>query len=264
MIPREDILGIGISAINMDTAVGTIARWIEMADRQYICVTGVHGVMESRRSDAIRDAHNAAGMVTPDGMPLVWLLRCAGFSHVTRVCGPELIPAVFAAPQLRKARHFFYGTTERTLRSLERALRTRFPHAQIVGSIAPPFRQLSEIEDERYIREINNASPDIVWVGLSTPKQELWMSEHRDRLGASVLIGVGAAFDIHAGNMRQAPRFLRRCGLEWGFRLCTEPRRLWRRYLRNNPRFIYEIVANKVWLGRNRINDKDIVSGRGA
>ncbi len=250
MISRSDILGVQVSAIDMAMATATISSWIAQAKRKYVCVTGVHGIMESARCEELRSIHNAAGMVTPDGMPLVWLLRWAGLRHVDRVYGPDLMLAAFGAEELRKARHFFYGTTEETLAALCARLRQRFPTVRIVGGIAPPFRPLSTAEDSAHVAEINAAGADIVWVGLSTPKQERWMAAHRDRLSAAVLIGVGAAFDMHAGIVPQAPRVLQRSGLEWAFRLCTDPRRLWRRYAVNVPSFIIHILAQKLGLMR--------------
>jgi N-acetylglucosaminyldiphosphoundecaprenol N-acetyl-beta-D-mannosaminyltransferase len=247
---RSDILGVHVSAIDMGTAIETIASWIAQASKKYVCVTGVHGIMESTRCEELRRIHNAAGMVTPDGMPLVWLLKWAGLRHVERVYGPDLMLAAFGAYELRTARHFFYGTTEQTLAALSSRLRQRFPNARIVGAIAPPFRPLSTSEDEAHIAEINAACPDIVWIGLSTPEQERWMASHRDRLNAVVLIGTGAAFDIHAGIVPQAPRYLQRSGLEWAFRLCTDPRRLWRRYAVNVPLFIVHVLAQKLGLRR--------------
>lgn len=250
MAPRENILGIGVSAINMDDAVEIISNWIDKAERQYVCVTGVHGIMESRRSERIRQIHNAAGLVTPDGMPLVWLLKSAGFEQVSRVYGPDLMLAVFSAGEARGYRHVFYGATETTLALLQESFRRRFPRAHIVDSIAPAFRPLSPAEDEAHVARINQVSPDIVWIGLGTPKQEQWMADHRGSLTASVLIGVGAAFDMHAGVVPQAPPFVQKIGLEWAFRLYTEPRRLWRRYLRNNPQFIADVFAQKTGLRR--------------
>jgi N-acetylglucosaminyldiphosphoundecaprenol N-acetyl-beta-D-mannosaminyltransferase len=250
MISHSDILGVQVSAIDMGMAIETISSWIALASRKYVCVTSVHGIMESTRSEELRRILNAAGMVTPDGMPLVWLLKWAGLRHVDRVYGPDLMLAAFGADELRNACHFFYGTTEQTLAALSSRLRQRFPTAGIVGAIAPPFRPLSTAEDEAYIAEINAAGPDIVWIGLSTPKQERWMAAHRDRLNAAVLLGVGAAFDIHAGIVPQAPRYLQRSGLEWAFRLCTDPRRLWRRYAVNVPLFIIYVLAQKLGLRR--------------
>ena len=235
---RANVLGVGVSAVNMDTAQQTIFDWIDRGERHYVCVTGVHGVMESQRSTELRHIHNAAGMVTPDGMPLAWLLKLAGFRDSDRVCGPELMPKVFVAGQSRGDRHFLYGGSPRALALLRERLLAIAPQAQIVGTHSPPFRPLTPEEDAEVVAMINDSKADIVWVGLSTPKQEYWMAKHRDLLDASVLMGVGAAFDIHAGTVKRAPAFLRRTGFEWTYRLMLEPRRLWRRYLSSNPRFV--------------------------
>ena len=250
MLGRENVLGIGVSLVNMDRAVQAIGEWIDRRDRQYVCVTGVHGVMECQRSSNLRRIHNAAGMVTPDGMPLAWLLRLAGHTGTDRVCGPELMPAVFTASQARGDRHFLYGATQATLDRLKARLLDHAPEALIVGCYAPPFRSLTEAEDAAIVELINAAAPDIVWVGLSTPKQEYWMARHRDQLAAPVLIGVGAAFDIHAGIIQRAPPALRRSGFEWTYRLMKEPARLWRRYLWNNPRFVALVALQKAGLYR--------------
>jgi len=222
----------------METAQKTIFEWIDRRDRQYICVTGVHGVMESQKSPELLRIHNNSGMVTPDGMPLAWLLKFAGFRDSDRVCGPELMPNVFMNSQSRGDRHFLYGASPETLTALRARMLELAPDAQIVGMHSPPFRPLTAREDADIVAEINASGADIVWVGLSTPKQERWMDEHRALLTAPVLIGVGAAFDIHAGKVQRAPSFLRRTGFEWTYRLVLEPRRLWRRYLSSNPRFV--------------------------
>src|SRR5690606_5511415 len=194
--------------------------------------------------------HNAAGLVTPDGTPMVWLLWASGHRAAERVYGPDLMLAVLEMSVMRGYRHFFYGSSETTLTRLETSLRARFPGLVIAGSHSPPFRPLTAREDDAVVEMINAARPDIVWVGLSTPKQERWMADHRDRLEAPVLVGVGAAFDLHAGIVRQAPRFVQRSGVEWLFRLAMEPRRLWRRYLRNNPAFVLCISGQKLGLKR--------------
>ncbi len=249
-IERVNILGVGVSAINMDQAVRTIAAWLRAGEPSYVCVTGVHGIMESHRDAAIRDIHNRAGLVTPDGMPLVWLLKAAGHRHADRVYGPDLMLEVFG--RCADARHFLYGSSAGTLARLRRNLGQAFPQARIVGAHAPPFRLLTPEEDAEVVDRINRSGADIVWVGLSTPKQERWMAAHRARLRAAVLIGVGAAFDFHAGRVRQAPRVMQRAGLEWLFRLAMEPRRLWKRYLRNNPAFVWRVLAQQVGLRRYR------------
>ena len=250
MIQRINVLGVGVSAINMAMAISTVDNWIEKRSRRYICVTDVHGIMQSVRNQAFRRIHNAAGLVTPDGMPLVWLLKLAGHRNADRVYGPDLMLDLFRHAERRGYRHFLYGSSNQTLERLRATLARRFPGASIVGWISPPFRPLSEDEDRAIISSINDSGADIVWIGLGTPKQERWMAEHRDALAAPVLIGVGAAFDFHAGMIRQAPRLLQRSGLEWLFRICMEPRRLWRRYLTNVPSFILRILAQKIGLHR--------------
>ncbi|WP_448208391.1 WecB/TagA/CpsF family glycosyltransferase [Azospirillum sp. sgz302134] len=242
-IKRLNVLGVGVSAIDLDMAVERIDRWIADGERQYVCVTGVHGVMESQRDPRILGIHNAAGLVTPDGMPLVWLLRLGGHRHADRVYGPDLMEAVFDAARGRAHRHFLYGASEGTLARLRANLERRHPGCRIVGSHAPPFRPLTPREDAEVISAINASGADIVWVGLSTPKQERWMAEHRAKLDAPVLIGVGAAFDFHAGLKRQAPRLVQRSGFEWLFRLVSEPRRLWKRYAVNNPAFVLRVFG---------------------
>lgn len=241
-----DVLGVRVDRLNLGSATAAIADAVASRRCGYVCVTGVHGVMESRRDPRCREIHNGATLVTPDGMPLVWLLKLAGYSDADRVYGPDLMLAAFADGLARGHRHFLYGATERTLDRLQANLRRRFPGARIVGSHAPPFRPPTPEESAAVAEAINASGADIVWVGLSTPKQEFWMAANRPRLDAPLLVGVGAAFDFHAGLKPQAPRILQRSGLEWAFRLGCEPRRLWRRYLTNNPRFVAALAAQFV------------------
>ncbi len=247
---RVNILGVGVSAINMSQALQTIDRWIETRSRNYVCVTGVHGVMESHRDPEIRRIHNQAGMVTPDGMPLVWLSRLMGSRNVNRVYGPDLMLLLCEHSVSRGYRHYLYGGNEGVPEELANRLQIRFPGLQIVGNYSPPFRPLTSREDRKVVDMINHAEPDIVWVGLSTPKQERWMAEHSGRLSAPVLIGVGAAFDFHTGRIRQAPKWMQKNGLEWLFRTMMEPRRLWRRYMSNNPGFIALVLLQLLGLRR--------------
>lgn len=239
---RVNVLGVGVSATTMARAVATIEHWISQRTPHYVCVTGVHGVMESQRDPTLRRIHNAAGLVTPDGMPLVWVSHCRGHHYVERVYGPDLMLAVCAHSVAPHYRHYLYGGAEGVPELLSNRLQQRFPGIQIVGTHSPPFRPLTPTEDAALVQRINATQPDIVWVGLSTPKQERWMAAHVGRLTAPVLIGVGAAFDFHAGLKPQAPRWMQRNGLEWLFRLATEPRRLWRRYLINNPLFVVLVI----------------------
>jgi N-acetylglucosaminyldiphosphoundecaprenol N-acetyl-beta-D-mannosaminyltransferase len=254
-VQRANILGVGVSAVNMAQALDTIEGWIATGERHYVCVTGVHGVMESQADPELLRIHNEAGLVTPDGMPLVALSRRLGFRHVDRVYGPDLMLAACERSPWRGYRHFLYGGAPEVVERLSARLRERFPGLRIVGTHSPPFRDLTAEEDHAVVRMINASRADIVWVGLSTPKQERWMASHRDRLLPPVLVGVGAAFDFHAGAKRQAPRWMQRRGLEWFFRLMTEPRRLWKRYLTNNPRFVGLVLAQALGLRRYSIED---------
>jgi N-acetylglucosaminyldiphosphoundecaprenol N-acetyl-beta-D-mannosaminyltransferase len=248
VIPRVDVLGVGVSAINLPLAIDTIGAWISGGDREYVCVTGVHGVMESQRDPALRDIHNQSGMTTPDGMPLVWCGRFAGMDHMERVYGPDLMLEVCRASTSQGWRHFFYGAGPGVAPRLADRLSERFPGLEVVGFHTPPYRELTEDEAAETIEMINQSGADVVWIGLSTPKQERWMARFRPHLRTPVLIGVGAAFDIHAGNLRQAPRWMQRMGLEWFFRLAMEPGRLWRRYLRIVPSFITRILRERPML----------------
>ncbi len=241
-VGRVDVLGVPVSAVDMEGAVAEVTRWIESGERHYVCVTGVHGVMESQRDPELKRIHAAAGLVTPDGMPMVWCAHRAGASHVERVYGPDLMLAVLDKAARHGWRSYFYGGAEGVPEKLAARLVKRFPGLQVVGTYSPPFRPLTDEEAGAVVARIEEARPDLVWVGLSTPKQERWMAAFRDRLSAPALFGVGAAFDIHAGLLPQAPRWMQRSGLEWLYRLYREPRRLWRRYLRNNPAFVAAIL----------------------
>ncbi len=242
-IPRVNVLGVGISAINMAQALQTIKEWVSNSKQHFICVRDVHGVVECQRDETLRRIHSAAGLVTPDGMPLVWLCYLKGFRGVERVYGPDLMLAVCNDSTTRRFRHFLYGGTPMAIERLNQNLQQRFPTINIVGTYSPPFRPLSPEEDTQVVQLINATNPQIIWIGLSTPKQEYWMANHLGRLTAPVMIGVGAAFDFNASKKKQAPRWMQRSGLEWLFRLGSEPRRLWRRYLIDNPLFVLLVLA---------------------
>jgi len=248
--PTHNVLGVGISPINMSQALDRIDAWIGARDRQYVCVCNVHSVMECRRSLQVRRVFNRAGMVTPDGVPLVWLLRMAGYAHATRVYGPDLMLAAMEHSLTTGHRHYLHGGVSGVADELAAVMRRRFPGVAIVGASTPAFGTAEELCTGEIADIINGTQPDIVWVGMSTPKQDLWMSCMRPRLGAPVIIGVGAAFDFHTGRVAQAPRWMMRSGLEWLFRLKQEPRRLWRRYLIDNPWFLFEIGRQKLGLKR--------------
>lgn len=243
-IGRVDVLGVGISRIDLAAAVEEIGRWIEEGEQHYVCVTGVHGVMESQDDAELLRIHNESGLTTPDGMPMVWASHRAGALDVRRVYGPDLMIAMAERAAERGWTSYLYGASLGVADLLAERLRERVPGFRVVGTHCPPFRELTTNEDDAIVRRINEANPDLLWIGLSTPKQERWMASHLGRVRASAMLGVGAAFDIHAGVLPQAPTVLQRAGLEWAYRLYREPRRLWRRYLRNNPRFVASILAN--------------------
>ena len=241
-IPRVDVLGVRISAVNPGMALDEIERWIAAGERHYVCVTGVHGVMESQGDSELREIHNHSGLTTPDGMPMVWAGRRAGAHWMGRVYGPELMLLLCERAAARGWTSYFYGGKDGIPERLAERLTARFPGLRVVGTESPPFRPLTAEEDDAVVARINAAAPDLLWIGLSTPKQERWMAAHAGRINAPVTLGVGAAFDIHAGVLRQAPPWIRRNGLEWLYRLYREPRRLARRYLSNNPRFVLAIA----------------------
>ena len=243
-IPRVEILGVGISAIDMRMAVTEIGRWIETGQPHYACITGVHGVMESQRDPELRSIHNQSGLTTPDGMPMVWCARRAGAKWTDRVSGPDLMLEVADVAAREGWTSFFYGGKEGVADLLASKLADRFPGFRTVGTFCPPFRDLTAEESAEVRDRINDAAPQILWVGLSTPKQERWMAANVPLLVTPATLGVGAAFDLNAGLVKRAPYWMQRSGLEWLFRLGTEPRRLWRRYLRNNPEFLMRLMLN--------------------
>jgi N-acetylglucosaminyldiphosphoundecaprenol N-acetyl-beta-D-mannosaminyltransferase len=251
---RIPVLGVSISAVNMSLALETVVDTLERRERGYVCVTGVHGVMESQQDPALKDIHNQALLCTPDGMPMVWLGKLAGQKQMARVYGPDLMLELCRLSVGRGYRHFLYGGNNGVAAELARKLETRFPGLQVVGTYEPPFRPLNPTEAQSLIERVSACRPDIFWVGLSTPKQEKFMAEFLPKLPVRLMLGVGAAFDFHAGRVPQAPPWMQRAGLEWFYRLCREPRRLWRRYLRNNPLFVYYLVLQ--WLGAKRFRSQ--------
>jgi N-acetylglucosaminyldiphosphoundecaprenol N-acetyl-beta-D-mannosaminyltransferase len=236
------LLGVRVDAIQIPNAVRYIIEWTRKRHGcRYVAVTGMHGVMEAQHDPEFRQILNSAGLVVPDGMPLVWMARLRGHHLERRVYGPELMLAVFESAARSRLRHFLYGGAPGIPERLAETLHKRFPGTVIAGTYSPPYRALTPGEDSQITQLINRAQPDIVWVGLSTPKQERWMHRYRHLLEAPVLIGVGAAFDINAGVKSQAPAYMREHGLEWIFRLAQEPRRLWRRYLIYGSEFLFYV-----------------------
>ena len=243
------VLGVRVDAVQIPEVIGTMEGWIAArGPARYIAVTGMHGICEARRSPAFREVLSTADLVVPDGMPLVWIGKLRGHPLRRRVYGPELMLEFCSRTSGRGYRHYFYGAAPGVAARLAETLRRRWPGLQVAGTFSPPFRALAPDEKTEVVARINAASPDVLWVGLGAPKQERWMRDNRAVLRVPVLVGVGAAFDLISGRVRQAPPWLREHGLEWSWRLAVEPCRLWRRYLLNGPQFAWNVILEMAGL----------------
>jgi N-acetylglucosaminyldiphosphoundecaprenol N-acetyl-beta-D-mannosaminyltransferase len=237
-MPAHPVLGIPLALTTYDGAITWMDAAIEAGHRGYICVAATHTVMACHEDPELRAAVLGGDFTVPDGQPLVWALNALGHRLPDRVYGPTLMDRACAHAAEKGLRFYLYGgRNQGALVELTRRLRLRHPGLKIVGGHVPPFRPLTAEEEDAVVADIHGAKPDVVWVGIGVPKQEKWMAAMRHRLDVPVLVGVGAAFDFHAGLIPQAPDWMQRCGLEWLFRLTQEPARLWKRYLRYNPRF---------------------------
>ena len=245
-LPTLNVLGTSVAAVNPEAAVQLITGWLseEMTGR-YVSVVDVHCIMQSYRRPDVRRAYNSADACVPDGMPLTWVGRSRGKRSMSRVYGPDLMLALLRDASRSGWSNFFLGGAEGVADDLKKNMEHRFPGLRVVGTYTPPFRPFTFEEKEALITMINELHPDLLWVGLGAPKQDLFMAEFHSLLNCKVMIGVGAAFDFHTGRVRQAPRWMMRVGLEWLFRLCMEPRRLAPRYLRNNPAFVWHIFLQQ-------------------
>ena len=243
---RENILGVEVSAIHMQQAIQQIIAWVEQHVSAYVCVTPAHAVMDCVANPEIKRIYNQSGMTTPDGMAIVWLLKLAGHKQVSRVYGPDLLQTLCGKSIAKPLRHYFLGGAPGVAAEMVKRLKENNPALQVAGIDAPPFRELSPAEEEQMIDKIQQSAPDILWVGLGSPRQEQWMAAQTSRMNM-VMIGVGAAFDFLSGNKPQAPRWVRRMGMEWFYRLLSEPGRLWRRYIQY-PRFVWLVLLQKLGL----------------
>ncbi len=246
-IPRANVLGVGINAVNMESALREVNAALDQPGTVgYVTVTGVHGVMESQDDSKLKVIHNRSFLSIPDGIPMVWMGRWQGHDHMRQVCGPEFMPAMLAHGISQQRRHFFWGGGDGVVKTLSKKLLERHPGLQIAGTVTPPFRPLTEEEELQLLEQILTSKPHCFWVGLSTPKQERFMAGFLEKYAEQfaaldhgiLFFGVGAAFDFQAGLVPEAPPWLRGSGFEWFYRLLTNPRRLAMRYLRSNPRFI--------------------------
>lgn len=239
--PRFNVLGTGVSALTLAEACRQVVAARGQTRLGYICCATAYNVNLARSDGDLRAAYNRSFLTTPDGMPLVWLAREKGFA-VTRVYGPDLLAAVCEVGRATGLRHYFYGGADGVADALRAKLTARFPGLEVVGTHTPPFRSLTPAELAALRADVAAKRPDIIWVGLSSPKQEKFMAAHAASLDAALLIGVGAAFDFLSGRVPQAPRWMQRSGLEWLHRLATDPVRLWRRYLIHNPMFVFRTL----------------------
>jgi N-acetylglucosaminyldiphosphoundecaprenol N-acetyl-beta-D-mannosaminyltransferase len=237
--PRVNILGVGISVLTMESALQKIEALLDRGEHDYICVTGAQGIIEAQADESFRSILNSSFLTTPDGVPMVWLGHFHGFHQMGRVYGPHLMLGLCKNSVAKGYRHFLYGGKPGVAEELRSELIRRFPGLNIVGTYTPPFRPLNREEEAELLFQIRASQPHVLWCGLGAPKQERFIAAYRERLPVQLMIGVGAAFDLLSGNTREAPEWMMRSGLTSIFRICQEPRRLWRRYLFNNPRFIW-------------------------
>ncbi len=249
--PRCNVLGVGVHAVNMHAAVETIAAALERGQKGYVCVSPVHPIVEAWRDETFRSILNQSLLTTPDGMPLVWAGRMQGFREMERVYGPDLMLAVCGLSVGKGWTHFLYGgADDGVLEALKTFLAGKFPGIRIVGTYRPPFRPLTEEEDKRLVSLVARLRPDFFWVGVGCPKQERFMAEYLPKLDTKIMLGVGAAFDIHTGRTKDAPAWIKKIGMQWFHRLCHEPGRLWTRYAYTVPAFLILITLQLLRLKR--------------
>jgi N-acetylglucosaminyldiphosphoundecaprenol N-acetyl-beta-D-mannosaminyltransferase len=242
---RISILSVPVHLVTMNQAVSVIVQRALTGEAQFVCMRDVHGIMLAQKDPSFLAVHRAAGLVLPDGMPLVWTARARGHRDIERVPGTDLMDALCAASVPLQLRHYFYGGKPGTAEALSTTMAARYKGLIVAGTSTPPFGDIPADEERAFVDAINAARPHIVWVGLSTPLQEHWMHAHVREIRGATLIGVGAAFDFQTGAVKRAPLWMQRNGLEWLHRLISEPRRLWRRYLVMAPHFLFLLAKQR-------------------
>jgi N-acetylglucosaminyldiphosphoundecaprenol N-acetyl-beta-D-mannosaminyltransferase len=240
--PAAKLLGISVEALDMERTLNRIAGELEARRKGYICMAGVHGIMEAYRNAELAAVYAASSMTVPDGTPTVWVGRWQGHKAMRRVAGPDLMLEVFRRKEFAGCTHFLYGGEEHVAEELRERFSLRFPWARILGTYTPPHRDLNAEEEQSLIARMRELKPDIIWVGISTPRQERFMHRYLHRLDTTLMFGVGAAYDFHTGRIHDAPQWIKTIGMQWLHRLLQDPRRLWKRYLRNNPAFLWHIA----------------------
>ena len=243
-IPTCNILGVDIAAIDMRWLVRYLLKNVEDLSGDYVCVSNVHTTVTAFKDKNYLAVQNGGIMAIPDGGPLSSVGRCRGFSRMERTTGPDLMEEMFKVSAKNGLKHYFYGSTEDTLEKLRRNLGSKYPGIEIAGMYSPPFRPLTKEEDKKIVEQINAANADFVWVGLGAPKQELWMAQHQGEIN-SLMLGVGAGFDYHAGKIKRAPQWMQKNNLEWLYRLVQEPKKLFGRYLSTNLSFIWHVMIKR-------------------
>lgn len=250
------ILGVSVSNVTLENVVGVIERWIANNDSRYVCVADSHSIIATKHDPLHKRAMQMADMITPDGIPIVWLARAKGSKIIQRVCGTDLMLAICDISRRHGWRNYFYGSSQEIQNALVAQLSKRFPGINIAGGTCPPFRTAVVLESYDVINQILETKPNIIWVSLGCPKQEIWMEIHQQRFPGVTMIGVGAAFGYISGLVPRSPIWMQKCGLEWFHRLYTDPRRLWRRYLTVAPEFmvrgLWDLITNRRELHSNR------------
>ena len=240
-IPKCNIMKVNIAAINMEVLINFVENNLSKLKNEYICVANVHTTVMAFEDDYYKEVQNSAVLAIPDGGPLASVGRKRGYFNMQRVTGPDFMNEILKISEEKGYKHYFYGSTKETLNKLKENLLKNYPKLQIVGLYSPPFRELTKEEDQEIINNINKSNADFIWVALGAPKQEIWMYNHKDKVNG-LMVGVGAAFDFVAGNIKRAPKWMQKLNLEWFYRLLQEPKRLFKRYWHTNSRFIYHAM----------------------
>jgi N-acetylglucosaminyldiphosphoundecaprenol N-acetyl-beta-D-mannosaminyltransferase len=240
--PCANVLGIEVDALDMELTLARLAEMLRTGRKGYVCAIDVHGVMEARRDATLSEAFSNAAIRVPDGMPTAWVGRLQGHRHMQRVAGPDLMFEVLRRSEFAGYTHFLYGGEEGVAEQLAKCIHQKLPRVRIVGTCTPPFRDLTEYEERELFARIARCKPDMIWVGIGTPKQDRFMYHYLPRLKTRLMFGVGAAFNFHTGRIKDSPAWVKRAGLQWVHRLIQEPGRLWPRYLRNNPAFLWNVA----------------------
>ncbi len=259
---RVNVLGVGIHATDMSGTVAAIQSAVDHNVRGYITFTGVHGIMESQGDLELKRILNGSLLSPSDGRPAVWVGWLRGFFKMRQVPGPDVMLRVCAQSPENGYTHFFYGGNTGVADELKRSFTQRFPGLKVVGTYCPPFRPLNDREEADLIRKVSEAKPDFFWIGLSTPKQERFMHRYIDKLEVKLFIGVGAAFDFHTGRIKDSPGWVKALGAGWINRIFQDPKRLWKRYLINNPKFIYAVTLQLLGIVKHELSENEPIVTR--